>query len=49
MTIERNLTDHTLIIHQASYIHELLQRFGMSDCNRAATPTLAITHEALPS
>jgi hypothetical protein len=41
MTIERNLTDNTLTIHQASYIRELLQRFGMADCKHAATPTSA--------
>jgi hypothetical protein len=41
MTIERNLTDHTLTIHQASYIRELLRRFGMADCKLAAIPTSA--------
>jgi hypothetical protein len=39
MTIEQNLTYHTFTIHQASYIRELLRRFGMADCKTVATAT----------
>jgi hypothetical protein len=39
MTIERSLTDHTLTIHQAAYVRELLRRLGMADCKPAAAPT----------
>jgi hypothetical protein len=41
MTIERNIYEHTLTIHQGTYIRELLRRFGMADCKHATTPTLA--------
>jgi hypothetical protein len=39
MTIERNIHEHTLTIHQGTYIRELMRRFGMADCKPATTPT----------
>jgi histone deacetylase 1/2 len=41
MTIERNIYEHTLTIHQGTYIRELLRRFGMADCKPATIPTSA--------